>query len=125
MKALVDTHVFLWLLVEPERIESKVRRVLEDPGHTVFVSVVSGWEIEIKRALGKIQAPADLAGAAQMLRFTELPLRFRHVRELARLPERHRDPFDRMLIAQARADGLTLVTHDRDIIGYPVKTMAV
>jgi PIN domain nuclease of toxin-antitoxin system len=125
MKALLDTRVFLWVLVEPERIAAKVRRALEDPAHTVFVSVVSGWEIEIKRALGKIQAPANLTGSVQALRFTELPLQFRHVRELARLPDRHGDPFDRMLIAQARADGLTLVTHDRDIIGYPVKTMPV
>jgi len=125
MKVLVDTHVFLWLLAEPDRIGVKARRVLEDPANTVFVSAVSGWEIEIKRALGKLHTPADLGQSVQTLRFTELPLHLRHVKELPRLPDRHRDPFDRMLIAQARADNLILVTHDQRIIGYPVKTMAI
>jgi len=125
MKLLLDTHVFLWLLAEPDRIGGKTRRALEDPTNAVFVSAVSGWEIELKRALGKLHAPADLDQSLKTLRFTELPLHLRHMRELPRLPDRHRDPFDRMLIAQARADNLILVTHDRAIIGYPVKTMSV
>ena len=125
MNMLLDTHVWLWLLSDPDRIGSKVRRWLENPANTVFVSAVSGWEVEVKRALGKLRAPSDLLKHVQALRFTELPLHLRHVEELSRLPERHRDPFDRMLIAQARADDLSLVTHDKNVLAYPVKTIAV
>jgi PIN domain nuclease of toxin-antitoxin system len=87
------------------------------------VSVVSAWEIEIKRALGKLVAPKDLDEQMTEKRFTELTLRLSHVAELGLLPNLHRDPFDRMLIAQARAEQLTLVTVDEQVRSYPVKTL--
>ena len=93
------------------------------PDEVVFISAVSAWEIEIKRALGKLVAPDDLEVQARALRFTELPLHIRHVRAIATLPPLHRDPFDRMLIAQAVVDGLVLITADKAIRGYPVKTI--
>jgi len=88
-----------------------------------MVSVVSAWEMEIKRALGKLQVPDDLATQLKHLRFLELPLQFRHVQRLRKLPKLHRDPFDRMLVAQAMVDGLTLVTRDRNVLAYPVKSL--
>ncbi|MBI5482158.1 MAG: type II toxin-antitoxin system VapC family toxin [Deltaproteobacteria bacterium] len=123
MKLLLDTHVLLWALGRPQRIRAETRRRIEQPDHLVFVSVVSAWELEIKRALGKLRAPPDLAAQLTRLRFTELPVRLRHVDALRDLPPLHRDPFDRMLVAQAVADGLTLVTADDRLRAYDVTTM--
>jgi PIN domain nuclease of toxin-antitoxin system len=83
---------------------------------------VSAWEIEIKRALGKLRAPDDLGAALLAVRFTELPLQLRHVAVLRTLPPLHRDPFDRMLVAQAQVDRLTLVTNDDTVRAYPIAT---
>ena len=118
MNWLLDTHVFLWMLAEPERLSAEVRRVIADPNHTVFLSAVSGVEISIKRALGKLEAPSGLAAEAEHRGLTHLPLTFRHAEVLDSLPPHHADPFDRMLLAQAIAEGLTLVTHDRKFESY-------
>ena len=87
------------------------------------MSVVSGWELEITRALGKLDAPDDLEDQLVQRRFTELPLRLRHVKALSQLPDLHRDPFDRMLVAQCLADELVLVSHDERVLSYPVNTL--
>ena len=87
------------------------------------MSVVSAWEIEVKRALGKLTAPDDLERQLLEKRFAELELRFEHVRQLSTLPDLHRDPFDRMLVAQARAEDLTIVTADEQVRAYPVKSL--
>jgi PIN domain nuclease of toxin-antitoxin system len=123
MTLLLDTHVLLWALSRPRDLSREVRARLESPANTVLVSVVSAWEIEIKRALGKLRAPHDLTVQLQRLRFTELPLHLRHVDFLRGLPELHRDPFDRMLVAQAMADDLTLVSADDRVLAYPVRTL--
>lgn len=123
MKLLLDTHVLLWTLSNPSRLDSTLRGVIEDPTNLVFVSAASAWEIEVKRALGKLEAPDDLGEQLERLRFTELPVRIRHLRMLRVLPPLHRDPFDRVLIAQAQADDLTLATHDERVLAYPVRTL--
>ena len=123
MTLLLDTHVLLWCLGSPERLCRETRRKIEAPAQVVFVSAASAWEIEVKRALGKLKAPADLEEQLQEKRFTELPVRLRHVRALGSLPDLHRDPFDRMLVAQALADGLTIVTSDDQIRAYPAPTL--
>ena len=123
MNLLLDTHVFLWMLADPDRLVAGVRRTITDPNHSVFLSAVSGVEISIKRALGKLEAPAGLAEEAEHRGLTHLPLTFRHAETLDSLPPHHADPFDRMLIAQAIAEGLTLVTHDRKFKPYPVKIL--
>jgi PIN domain nuclease of toxin-antitoxin system len=102
-----------------------VRAALEDADNLVFYSPVSAWEIEIKQGLGKLRVPDDLPDRLVSLRFTELPLRMGHVQALRGLPPLHRDPFDRILVAVARADDLTLVSHDARVLSYPVKTMPV
>ena len=123
MKLLLDTHVLLWVLGQPRKIAAPTRRRIEAPDNLVFVSSASAWEIEIKRALGKLVAPDDLAEQMRRARFTELPLHLRHVERLRTLPGLHRDPFDRILISQALTDDLVLITNDEDIRAYGCKTM--
>jgi PIN domain nuclease of toxin-antitoxin system len=123
MRLLLDTHVLLWSLAAPEELSATARERIASPENVVLASVVSAWEIEIKRALRKLEAPEDLEEQLARVRFTELPLHIRHARALSSLPPIHRDPFDRMLVAQAITDGLTLVTRDRRIARYPVATM--
>ncbi len=124
MKLLLDTHVVLWALGSPERLTPAARKVLQEPEHVIFASAVSAWEIEIKRAIGKLDAPDDLLEQLALLRFSELPLRLTHVRALSRLPAHHPDPFDRMLVAQAAAEDLVFVTRDRRMRSYPIRCLA-
>lgn len=123
MSLLLDTQVLLWVLASPGRLRPETRRLIIASAEVVFVSPISAWEIEIKRSLGKLRAPDDLDTQLGALRFTELPVQLRHVRALATLPPLHRDPFDRMLVAQALADGLLLVTADRIVQAYPARTI--
>lgn len=123
MKLLLDTHVLLWALTTPERLSERTRAAVADPHHAVFVSAASGWEIEIKRALGKLTTPADLEQQLRNRRFLELPVRLRHTTATRDLPPLHRDPFDRILVAQAIVEDLVLVTADEQMFPYPVRTM--
>jgi PIN domain nuclease of toxin-antitoxin system len=97
---------------ENRRLKSTARRAIEDGSNRVWVSAASAWEIEIKTALGKLRAPDDLLTQMTAVNFEELPVRIAHALYLRRLPALHRDPFDRILIAQALCEGLTLVTAD-------------
>ena len=123
-RVLLDTHVVLWALAEPAKLARPARSALEDAQNEVLVSVVSAWEIAIKRALGKLDAPDDLEAAITMQGFEPLLLTFHHAAQASGLPPHHRDPFDRMLIAQAQAEGLILVTRDSNIPLYGVRTLA-
>ena len=123
-RLLLDTHVVLWALAEPEKLTRPARMALEDAENEVFVSVVSGWEIAIKRGLGKLEAPDDLEAAIRMQGFEPLLMTFHHAAQAGSLPPHHRDPFDRMLIAQTQAEGLVLVTRDPDIPRYGVHILA-
>ncbi len=120
---LLDTHAVLWALAEPGMLSRPARMALEDARSEVFVSVVSGWEIAIKRALGKLEAPDNLEAAIRMQGFEPLLVTFQHAEQAGGLPPYHRDPFDRMLIAQARAEGLTIVTRDSGFSFYDVRTL--
>jgi len=120
---LLDTHVLLWALGEPAKLAPAVRAEIESPDSNVFVSAASSWEISIKRGLGKLETPDDLEDQLQLKRFTELPVHFRHVAVLARLPTLHRDPVDRMLVAQCLCDDLVMVSHDEQVLAYPVKSL--
>jgi PIN domain nuclease of toxin-antitoxin system len=123
VKLLLDTHALLWALSAPRSLAPALRERLQRAENTILVSVVSAWEMEIKRAIGKLDAPDDLHQQMSRHRFLELPIQIRHVECLRRLPPLHRDPFDRMLVAQALSDDLTLVTRDRQILAYPVKSL--
>lgn len=122
MRLLLDTHVVIWW-DEGARLSAAARTAIETADQ-VYVSAVSGWEIAVKTSLGKIRPTRRLAQAVDESGFEELPLRIRHADVLTRLPPLHRDPFDRMLVAQAIADRLTLVSGDRTLAGYDVPLIA-
>jgi PIN domain nuclease of toxin-antitoxin system len=124
LRLLLDTHSLIWALEAPERLSTAVREAFDRPSVTVFVSAASTWEIAIKVALGRLRFPlAELTAALADAAFEELPVRIADGLEMARLPLLHRDPFDRLLIAQARHQRLTLVTCDAAICRYPVDTL--
>ena len=124
MRLLLDTHALIWALEAPERLPPRIQNLLHQPRVAVFVSPVSTWEIAIKVALRRLTAPlAEMPRALADAAFLELPVSISQTHELAQLPPLHRDPFDRLLIAQARTEGLTLVTRDRVIRRYPIATL--
>jgi PIN domain nuclease of toxin-antitoxin system len=119
MNLSLDTHVLLWTLSAPERLSAVARNAIEDPANIVFVSAAVAWEIEIKAALGKLRAPSDLLQQLAAANFQELPITIAHALALNELPNLHRDPFDRIMLAQAKAAGLTFVTADPEVLRYP------
>lgn len=124
IRLLLDTHALLWWLGDVPMLTGNARAAIADPGNDVFVSAVTGWEVAAKRARGRITAPDNLAAVIREEGFLDLPLTFHHAEHAGRLPMHHRDPIDRMLIAQAQAEGLIIVTRDRTIPLYGVETMA-
>ena len=124
MRLLLDTHVLLWSLTEPRKLSPRTRDALQDARNEIFASSVSGWEIAVKRALGKLKAPVNLEEAVKKQDFIPLNLTFLHAEQAGALPRHHGDPFDRMLIAQAQAEGLILVTRDIRIPLYGIRTMS-
>ena len=123
-RLLLDTHAFVWCLADVSKLAEGARAAIADPRHEVFVSAVTGWEITVKRAKGRMTAPDNLLSMIDDMGFTHLPLTFHHAEQAGNLPMHHRDPFDRFLIAQAQAEGLVLVTRDARIPLYGVRTMA-
>jgi len=121
---LLDTHVVLWALVQPDRLRDDVRVLITDPAHAVHVSAATVWEIEIKRAVGKLSAPDGFAAECADRGFDGLPIDLVHAERAGRLPPHHSDPFDRMLIAQAIEDDLVLVSDDRAFDAYDVRAIA-
>ena len=119
MTLSLDTHVLLWSLSSPERLSQAARNAIEDPSNLVFVSAAVTWEIEIKVGLGKLRAPSDLATQLAAANFQELPIAIAHTLAIKQLPNLHRDPFDRIMLAQAKAAGLTFVTADPLVLQYP------
>lgn len=116
----LDTHAFLWWLDDPMLLSEAARQVIGDGKQTVYVSAAVVWEIVIKRSLGKLDAPDDIEAAMAANRFLPLPVTVPHALAVGSLPDLHRDPFDRLLIAQARHEGLKLVTRDPQIARYGV-----
>ena len=123
MRLLLDTHALLWWLSDWDEIAATTRDAIADPENEVFVSAVSGWEIAIKKDRGRLVAPDNLSAVVEKKHFEHLPLSFEHSERAAALPPHHRDPFDRMLVAQAQAEGLVLVTRDARIPLYDVPIM--
>jgi PIN domain nuclease of toxin-antitoxin system len=115
MRLLLDTHLLLWALAEPERLEANFRAVIENPRNEVLFSAASLWEIAIKAGLGRPDFAVDperILQAALETGFVELPVRSEAAIRVARLPQHHRDPFDRLLIAQAMSEPVRLYTAD-------------
>jgi PIN domain nuclease of toxin-antitoxin system len=120
MRFLLDTHVLLWRLEDPRQLSKAARKVIRDGSNLVYISAAVAWEIAIKKAIGKLDAPDDLEDVMEANRFLPLPITISHALAVKSLPGHHRDPFDRILIAQALHEGLCLVTRDSEIARYPV-----
>ena len=125
MRVLVDTHTFLWALLQDHRLSASAKQVLSSREHELYFSLVSLWEIAIKMKIGKLNTVGssvtyirdEMAEYGMEL----LPIRYEHILELERLPLHHSEPFDRLLIAQAVAESLPILTHDEKFPLYPVK----
>jgi PIN domain nuclease of toxin-antitoxin system len=127
MRVLIDTHIFLWFYLEPYRIKQNARKFLADTaGNEIFVSHVSAWEISIKYGVGKLMIPdvPEIWFPDRITRagFLHLPISLQHTLRVHNLPPHHKDPFDRLLISQANAENLTIVTEDPNFTKYQVKT---
>jgi PIN domain nuclease of toxin-antitoxin system len=122
---LLDTHAFLWFVTGSERLSTRARAAIENPRATVYLSAASAWEIAIKRQLGKLPEATSFAptvsGYLRRRGFAELPISVDHAEAAGELPRHHDDPFDRMLAAQAKAEGLAFVSNERLFETYGVQ----
>ncbi len=127
MRLLLDTQAFLWAIAEPERLSARARRAIEDGTNEVFVSAATAWELAIKTHLGRLRLAENIEGFVpeQMAKnsFQPLPVQIRHALKVGTLRDVHRDPFDRLLVAQASIEDLLLVTADRRLRDYAVKVV--
>ncbi len=118
MKFLLDTHLLLWWLSNSPLLPEQARQLIGDPNNTIFVSAVSLWEVWLKSSIGKLRVPAGFARKLAAEPFEDLPLRAEHAPAVATLEWHHRDPFDRMLIAQAIRENLVFLTANRTLGAY-------
>lgn len=119
MNLLLDTHAFIWWRGDATRLSAVARDTIGN-AKAIFVSMASAWEAAIKISAGRLRIGDSFAAGIALSGFQELPITFAHTERVIALPHHHRDPFDRMLIAQAQTDGLTLVTRDRRFAAYDV-----
>jgi PIN domain nuclease of toxin-antitoxin system len=120
---LLDTHAFLWWSADDSALGQIARDAIAEPDNIVFVSAATAWEIATKRQSGKLDAPGDIAEWIQRSGFMDIAIEVAHAILSAELPQHHRDPFDRLLVAQASIEELTLVTSDPEIVKYDVQTL--
>ena len=128
MRVLLDTHAFLWWILDDAALSRRARETIGSPRNECLLSAASCWEMAIKVSIGKLEldgtverfVPHHLAVNG----FSELPVDVRHAARVARLPFHHRDPFDRLLVAQAQSEGMILVTSDRTLARYDVPTIS-
>ena len=128
MKFLLDTHILLWAAGQPDKLSDSARKILLDTHNTLFFSAANLWEVVIKKGLGRVDFRVDPYRLRKMLvvnGYNELPVTAEHCLRVTTLPPLHKDPFDRILIAQARNEGMTLLTIDSAIIDYGDAVQAV
>ncbi len=127
MRLLLDTHTFIWFDASPDQLSADAQDILHDPNNDLLLSIVSVWEVQIKAQLGRLDLRGDLAGIIreqQQINGIELlPITLPHVLALSELPPHHGDPFDRLLISQARVEDVILVTKDENISRYRVNVL--
>jgi PIN domain nuclease of toxin-antitoxin system len=127
VKVLVDTHAILWWIAGDERLSKRARKILEDPENKRWVSIASLWEIAIKMSSGRLPAEGltlgTIAGLLKAQQFAILPVRLEDLLRLELLPWLHRDPLDRLIVAQALEEGISLLTADGAMSQYPVQTI--
>ena len=123
MRLLLDSNAFIWAYARPTELSTAARRALSDAGNDRFVSIASLWEIAIKMSVRKLDFTEDFTKALGDIAAASLPITLEHVARIQTLPFHHRDPFDRMMIAQALEEGLTIVTRDRHFQAYDVAVL--
>ncbi len=123
MQYLLDTHVLLWWLTEPKKLSTKVQHIIADKNSHVFISSVSIWEIAIKKDLGRLDIPVNILSVLQTENIQVLLLSAEEGLGIIDLPKIHNDPFDRILIAQAKFKDMVFITKDQKIIEYPIITL--
>ena len=120
-RCLLDTHALLWWLADAPELGERCKEIISDERNEIFVSAATTWEISIKMALGKLTAPEDMDSVVEDEGFSKLPISLYHGQLAGQLPNIHRDPFDRMLIAQAQSEGLLFITADQIIPQYSLR----
>lgn len=120
MRLLLDTHILLWWLADSPKLKKKSREIISDENNIILISAVTAWEIAIKKALGKLDAPENLNEVIERSQFEPLNISIVHATQAGKLPKHHEDPFDRMLIAQAIEEQLTVMSHDEQFTQYDV-----
>ena len=124
MKALLDTHAFIWWVTDDSRLSSTARGIIADESNVLFLSAASAWEIVIKVRLGKLNLPEPpetyIPSRLTMNRYESLPIQMVHALQVVNLPDFHRDPFDRIIIAQSQVEKMPIVTVDTQVTRYPV-----
>ncbi len=119
MRVLLDTQVVLWWMTDDKRLSQQAERVIADPDNGIFVSAASIWEVAIKVGLGRIKGNVEaIVAAIHPSGFTELPITGQHAAQVSKLPLHHRDPFDRILIAQSLSEPMRFMTHDHTLAKY-------
>ena len=123
MRLLLDTHVALWFTEDSARLTESAINAIEDAANVILLSAVVPWEIAIKRSLGKIDTNDEYLSLLRVAGAVDLPITIAHAQAVERLPRHHRDPFDRILLAQAQAEDATIVTSDARIASYDVPVL--
>ena len=125
MDLILDTHIILWWMDDNDLLSQKYRLAIENINNICFVSAVSVWEISIKSAIGKLDIPDNYLDVLLNQNFKELPVSWQHACKVRHLPMHHEDPFDRLLIAQALIEDLTILSVDKIIPEYDVKILSI
>lgn len=125
MNLILDTHIILWWMDDNDLLPQKYRLAIEDINNICFVSAASVWEISIKSAIGKLDIPDNYLEVLLDQNFEEIPVSLKHAKKVCHLPMHHKDPFDRLLIAQAIIEDLTILSVDKIIPEYDVKILSI
>lgn len=127
MKLLLDAHTFLWWITDNPRLSGRAREIISDGGNELFLSAAAGWEIAIKVQIGRLKLPEEpIRFILEQMRINaiqSLPIQMNHALHVSTLPQHHRDPFDRLLIAQAQLEGLPVLSSDHQLANYQVEVI--
>lgn len=123
MNYLLDTHIILWWLTNPKQITAKASKIISDKENTIFVSSASLWEMATKKSLGRLTLPRNIVEILQTESFQIMPIGAEEALGVSDLPQIHQDPFDRMLVMQAKLHNCVLITRDKNLMDYPVVTI--
>lgn len=127
MKLLLDTHAFLWWIADDQKLSGRAREIISDGSNELFLSAAAGWEIAIKVQIGRLKLPEEpirfILDQMRINAIQSLPIQMIHALHVSTLPQHHRDPFDRLLIAQAQLEGLPVLSSDHQLANYQVEVI--